>query len=191
MPSGSMIMIHNASGMCAGDNNDMAKMADNLQKVNTSMRTAYKSKTGLDDKTLTAMMDAETWMDANEAMKWGFCDQILTTQIAACMSGSKVTIGGATFDLSKFTKRPNLPQMSAQHTPTYTPQQTQPSKPRQYTQADIDMVKGAVDPIFYRACERKGWTIEKILYQATVQERMKSDVDAYLAHVKELFNGRK
>lgn len=40
---------------------------------------AYEIKTSLPRDQLSALMDAETWMNANKARELGFCDEILFT----------------------------------------------------------------------------------------------------------------
>lgn len=48
-----------------------------LEEVKESILNAYAAKTGLSRNRLAKMMDAETWLNANEAMRLGFVDGIL------------------------------------------------------------------------------------------------------------------
>ena len=48
-----------------------------LEEVKESILNAYVTKTGLSRNRLAKMMDAETWLNANEAMRLGFVDGIL------------------------------------------------------------------------------------------------------------------
>lgn len=79
MSDGALFMIHNASGMVWGDKNDMRSTADLLEKVEGSIVNDYTSKTGKDTATIVAMMDAETWMTAQEALDNKFVDSIVKT----------------------------------------------------------------------------------------------------------------
>lgn len=72
-----MIMIHNAATSASGDYRAMNTSSELLQKVNTSIRTAYKEKTNLTDEVLIELMDKTTWMTAQEALDQGFVDSIM------------------------------------------------------------------------------------------------------------------
>ncbi|MFR6588593.1 MAG: head maturation protease, ClpP-related [Ruminococcus sp.] len=72
-----MLMIHNPSTMAAGEKKDMEQAIAVLEEVKESILNAYVTKTGLSRNRLAKMMDAETWLNANEAMRLGFVDGIL------------------------------------------------------------------------------------------------------------------
>ena len=78
MADGAFFMIHNASCMAWGDKNALRETADLLEKVEGSIVNDYTRKTGKDDAEILAMMDAETWMTAKEALDHGFIDAIET-----------------------------------------------------------------------------------------------------------------
>ena len=54
----------------------MAHSAEVLQNANKSIAAAYCRKTGLSEKELLALMDKETYITAEEAVKQGFIDKI-------------------------------------------------------------------------------------------------------------------
>lgn len=90
MPANTMMMIHNAWTYAAGNAKDLRDIADNLDKVNTSLRQAYLNKAGykLDEETLIQLMDNETWLTAQECFDYGLCDEVENdVQIAACYDG--------------------------------------------------------------------------------------------------------
>lgn len=76
MSEGALFMIHNASGMAWGDKTAMRDTANLLEKVEGSIITDYTNKTGKPAEEIAAMMDAETWMTAKEALDNGFIDRI-------------------------------------------------------------------------------------------------------------------
>lgn len=73
---GAFFMIHNASGMAWGDKTDLRETADLLEKIEGSIVDDYTGKTGKDAAEIIAMMDAETWFKAAEAVEHGFVDRI-------------------------------------------------------------------------------------------------------------------
>jgi ATP-dependent protease ClpP protease subunit len=84
------LMIHNVSGTFGGDYHDMDKASEILQGLNKSISQAYIAKTGKSEKDILAMLDKETWLTAQEAVKQGFIDEISTSknlQIAASATG--------------------------------------------------------------------------------------------------------
>jgi ATP-dependent protease ClpP protease subunit len=77
MAEPSMLMIHNAWGMCVGDRNEMLEMAAVMEKVDGQIAAVYAGKCGKPVKDLSAMMDAETWLTSTEARAQNFCDAVV------------------------------------------------------------------------------------------------------------------
>lgn len=78
MSEGAMFMIHNANGFAYGDKADMRETADLLEKIEQSIVGDYTTKTGKPAEEIIALMDAETWMSAQEALDGGFIDAVIT-----------------------------------------------------------------------------------------------------------------
>lgn len=75
---GAMIMIHKAWGMTIGNADDHGQVADLLTKIDGQIAATYARRAGDDDKEkYMAMMAAETWLDADEAVAAGFADRIM------------------------------------------------------------------------------------------------------------------
>ena len=73
---GGMMMIHRAWTAAYGNADDLMEMAAIMEKVDGTIAGTYASKTGKDPDELMAMMAAETWMTAQEALDMGFVDTI-------------------------------------------------------------------------------------------------------------------
>ena len=85
MAENALFMIHNPWGFAMGDASEMRKTADLLDKIGGSLVTAYSSKSGKSDDEISALMDSETWMTAQEAKDAGFIDEISEQMdLAAC-----------------------------------------------------------------------------------------------------------
>ena len=76
MARGAFFMIHNAWTVARGDARELRQVADLLDKVNASILEDFARKTGLENDLITEMMDAETWLNADEALEWGFVDRV-------------------------------------------------------------------------------------------------------------------
>ena len=92
-----MGMIHNAWLFAIVDENSALDVADFLKKVDGNILDSYVRKTKIGKKEMKGMMDAETWMTAQEMKDKGFIDTILT-------SGKPIK---AEFDLSFYANLPD------------------------------------------------------------------------------------
>lgn len=77
MSKNSWLMIHNVSGRVAGTVNEVEQYAAQLRKFNDTARDFYATYTGMRKEDITKMMNAETWMTADEAKTKGFIKNIL------------------------------------------------------------------------------------------------------------------
>jgi ATP-dependent protease ClpP protease subunit len=71
-----MMMIHNAWSVACGDAVEMRKMADILDKISESIAQTYVDRTGKTMAEIKALMDAETWMSADDCVRDGFATAI-------------------------------------------------------------------------------------------------------------------
>lgn len=72
-----VVMMHNPLSAARGYASDLRKQADVLDVVKETIINAYVSKTKKSRSKISAMMDDETWMSANVALKEGFIDRLL------------------------------------------------------------------------------------------------------------------
>lgn len=83
------IMIHNSARSAEGDHNALEHAAGMLKSVNIGIANAYELKTGLKHDELLALMEKETWMNADEAKRNNFIDEVMfsngQTKIAAAV----------------------------------------------------------------------------------------------------------
>lgn len=85
MPTNAMMMIHNPWTFAAGNARDFRKLADDLDKIRDSIVVAYESRSALMEDEIIELMDAETWLSAEDCKEYGFCDEIEETkEVAAC-----------------------------------------------------------------------------------------------------------
>ena len=76
MGIGTMLMIHNAWTITAGNKTDLIAQAELLDKCDQAMATDYELKSGLPREEIIAMMDAETWLTAEDAVEKKLADRI-------------------------------------------------------------------------------------------------------------------
>ena len=100
---GGMLMIHRAWTLVCGNADDLMGMAAIMEKVDDTIAGTYASKTGKEPDELMAMMAAETWMTAQEALDMGFVDAIAGTEPDEANKASD-----SLWDLSAYEHAPAL-----------------------------------------------------------------------------------
>lgn len=84
------LMIHNCSTVVSGDYREMSHTASVLQTINECLAQAYIQKTGMTQEKLLQMMDNETWLSANDCIKYGFADEIIKDADASPIINSTI-----------------------------------------------------------------------------------------------------
>lgn len=79
MYSNTMQMLHDASDGCWGNARDMRKCADDLDAIMVGNRQAYleKSNGKLTEEKLIEILEAESWLTAEQCFEYGLCDEII------------------------------------------------------------------------------------------------------------------
>jgi ATP-dependent Clp protease, protease subunit len=72
MGVGSFMMIHNCWGMVVGNQSDMRDAAETFAQFDAGLTDVYEARTGVDRDEIAALMQAETFMSANDAVERGF-----------------------------------------------------------------------------------------------------------------------
>ena len=87
-----MLMIHNPYTYAGGDAEDFRRVADVLDQTLEAIIAAYKAKApDIDDAELRRMVNAETWLTANEALALGLADEIGDgIKVKACLGQGAV-----------------------------------------------------------------------------------------------------
>ncbi len=70
-------MVHNSWVIAAGNRNDLRETADWLEPFDAAMADIYVARTGAETKTITKLMDAESWIGGSAAIEQGFADELL------------------------------------------------------------------------------------------------------------------
>ena len=96
MPENAFLMIHDPSGMVMGNAGDMRSMAEALDKIAGSLVRGYAAKSGKPDEGIAALMAAETWLDAADALELGLADKVIEPVRIA-----------ASFDITRFRNAPS------------------------------------------------------------------------------------
>lgn len=75
MPTGSLMMIHNASGITLGTADDHLKTIEVLRKLDGQLASIYAARSGVELETLGDFMRDETWLTGEEAVELGLATQ--------------------------------------------------------------------------------------------------------------------
>lgn len=168
MPKGSMMMIHNPwTSVWGGDANDFRHTADVLDKIRDSLVSVYADKTQLDADEIKALLDAETWLTAEDAVEKGFADEVEdSTSIAASIKGKTAFVNGIEIDWTKFKNAPKLPvepsALADEEEPPAEGSEDQPAVPETLTEE----ILAQKYPTLYASILQKGVTQERARMKA-------------------------
>ncbi|MBL3644027.1 ATP-dependent Clp protease proteolytic subunit [Bacillus sp. RHFB] len=73
-----MLMVHNAQTYAMGDAIKLRKAADNVEKVSQAVLKSYTNR--VDEGTMKKLLDDETYLTAEEALKYGLIDEIIDAE---------------------------------------------------------------------------------------------------------------
>lgn len=74
MPANALMMVHSPWAFAAGNADELRRAADDLDKFESALIETYQARTGKDAESIKALLSAETWMTAAEAVEHGFAD---------------------------------------------------------------------------------------------------------------------
>lgn len=77
MPKNTMMMIHNAWNIVIGNSTQLRKAADDLDTIMEGNRQAFlqKSKGKITEDKLKELLEAESWLTAEQCVNYGFADE--------------------------------------------------------------------------------------------------------------------
>lgn len=103
MPKNAMMMVHNPWTFAYGNSSELRKVADDLDVIRESLIVVYTDKTGLPRDEVIALLDAETWLTADDAVEKGFADELAAEkQVAASVANGKLVVNGLEMDVSRY-----------------------------------------------------------------------------------------
>lgn len=102
MAPGSMMMIHKAWTFAVGNADDMKQLGKILDKTDTGISQAYAAKADGEASHFLALMKAETWFTADEAVEEGLADEALPEAVEQRRTKA------ALWDLSVYQNAPAL-----------------------------------------------------------------------------------
>ena len=95
---GSEYMIHNPWCLAIGNANEMEHTIERLRNIEEMSRGFYMKRTGQSEEQIKEWMDAETWFTAEQAVEYGFADEVLEAEVtgetpaAACATSREMDI---------------------------------------------------------------------------------------------------
>lgn len=87
MPKNAMVMIHRPWTIAIGNVDDMLAAAEALEKIGIAIKAIYMERFNQGEDKLQELLDAETWLTADECLEYGLCDEVTgEKQIAASLN---------------------------------------------------------------------------------------------------------
>jgi len=116
MGIGSELMVHDAWGIAVGDAADMEAYARRLHTTSNSIASTYATRAGGEIDAWRAVMQAETWYTAEEAVAAGLADRVAAADETGTAEGEQVTPGrslGGWWDMWDSLRSPDRFDLSA------------------------------------------------------------------------------
>lgn len=117
MSPSSLLFIHNAWTYAQGNSEELRKMADDLEKITSASIGAYMEHINIAEDKLKELLNAETWLSADESVEMGFA-----TEKSGKAASDKPSQSARDKFAEMFAKA-NNPESPAQTPPEDTPMQ--------------------------------------------------------------------
>lgn len=78
----SMMMIHKAWTLALGNADELRKIANDLDKIDSAVKASYQNRFIGTDEELEDLIAEESWLTAEECVAFGFCDEIIEEETA-------------------------------------------------------------------------------------------------------------
>ncbi|KEI01572.1 head maturation protease, ClpP-related [Clostridium botulinum] len=78
MGNNTLMMIHHASMGAWGNAEELRKAANDVEIIDKASCSSYLAKAGdkLNEETLNQLLDNQTWLNAEQCLQYGLCDEI-------------------------------------------------------------------------------------------------------------------
>lgn len=168
MAKGSNMMIHNPMASAFGEAKDLRDTADFLDKIRDSLVSVYEDKTGLSKDELVDLLDAETWMSAEEAVENGFADEVEgQLEVTAKMAGTIAVFNGISMDVSNYNNIPERLLNMAPPSISFKPKpiaQTKPIQQGERNKMNLEQLKNDYPELYQQI-------VNEAINQGAEQER--------------------
>jgi ATP-dependent protease ClpP protease subunit len=77
MPKNTMMMIHKAWTIALGNADEIRKVADNLDKVDSTVKASYEDRFVGTEEELEQLISDESWLNAQECYDLGLCEEVI------------------------------------------------------------------------------------------------------------------
>lgn len=158
------IMIHDPSTWASGTVEDLQHTAEVLSSLRNTLADEYARKTGKTREEMLAVMAAETWLNAKDAVEQGFADRIGPGIPASACVGSvyrdKV--------LAMMASKPGRPQSQPDQPEAKQPDQPEAKQPDHLEAKSKDavaVIEACVTggfPMLSITALREGWTMQQV-----------------------------
>ena len=116
-----LMMVHCVWTSAQGNHNDFKQVAGVLRTADESISAAYMAKTGMTKEEALAMMEAETWLTADQAKEKGMIDAVMFSDGGNGILGK---LAASTFALPSAEQMEKAKRMIKEQTVTAEPDQT-------------------------------------------------------------------
>ena len=154
---GSDYMIHNPWVVAVGEAKDLEKTAQRMHDQEAKFRKMYVERTGQSEEAVKEWMDAETWFSAEDAVKYGFCDEVVAgapkEKIMACAGAGSLMKSMYRHAPDRLTKEPKE-SVSNGEKPAENMDRSEEETRMDWKDVTVDMLRQEAPELFAQAASQ-------------------------------------
>lgn len=190
MNTGSMMMIHKASTIAWGNEDEMQDVIEMLRKVDDSIIAVYAARTGKSEDEIKQLLADETWMTADEAVEMGFADEAMAGKTS--LSNAVKNALGFTQEVQNAAMQPvmSLTKKLKNETPVETAEEVEETEATEVaeTEAEAEETAEAAEEVEAEEVEAEAETTEPEEVTETPDEEIKDSVEKETNQMSEIDN---
>jgi ATP-dependent Clp protease, protease subunit len=112
MGTNTLMMIHHASMGCYGNADELRKAANDVEVIDSASCSSYLAKAGdkLTEGTLKELLDGQTWLNAEQCLQYGLCDEITGKEDKTIVEAKQRFNQAIKFEIEQHKKEIKVPR---------------------------------------------------------------------------------
>lgn len=117
MGPNTLMMIHHASMGAYGNAEELRKAANDVEVIDKASCSSYLAKAGnkLTEELLNQLLDAQTWLNAEQCLQYGLCDEIAGRENENILNAQQRFNNAIKQQLEVLTPNPKVPEQYSTH----------------------------------------------------------------------------
>lgn len=112
MGTNTLMMVHHAAMGAFGNAEELRRAANDVEVIDSASCSSYLSKAGdkLTQETLTQLLDGQTWLNAEQCLQYGLCDEITGKEDKTIIEAKQRFNAAMKAEMEQFKKGIKVPE---------------------------------------------------------------------------------